>query len=66
MKPELAVIDIGSNSVRLMLAAAENGRVRSLSKRLCTQARQLDIYTYKRTSNAAKDYAQLIKEMERE
>ncbi len=30
------------------------------------QARQLDIYTYKRTSNAAKDYAQLIKEMERE
>ncbi len=36
MKPELAVIDIGSNSVRLMLAAAENGRVRSLSKRLCT------------------------------
>ena len=36
MKPDLAVIDIGSNSVRLMLAAAENGRVRSLSKRLCT------------------------------
>lgn len=36
MKPEIAVIDIGSNSVRLMLAAAENGRVRSLSKRLCT------------------------------
>ncbi len=36
MKPEIAVIDIGSNSVRLMLAATENGRVRSLSKVLET------------------------------
>lgn len=36
MRPELAVIDIGSNSVRLMLGAAENGRVRSLSKTICT------------------------------
>ena len=36
MNPELAVIDIGSNSVRLMLAAAENGRVRSLGKQLWT------------------------------
>ena len=32
MKPTLAVIDIGSNSVRLMLAASENGRVRSIRK----------------------------------
>ena len=36
MNPEIAVIDIGSNSVRLMLAATENGRVRRLSKTLCT------------------------------
>ena len=36
MKPEIAVIDIGSNSVRLMLGAAENGRVRRLSKTLNT------------------------------
>ncbi|MBQ6235389.1 MAG: hypothetical protein IJK54_05685 [Clostridia bacterium] len=36
MKPDIAVIDIGSNSVRLMLGAAENGRVRRLSKTLNT------------------------------
>jgi exopolyphosphatase/guanosine-5'-triphosphate,3'-diphosphate pyrophosphatase len=36
MRPDLAVIDIGSNSVRLMLGACENGRVRSLCKRLNT------------------------------
>ncbi|MBQ1820851.1 MAG: hypothetical protein II117_04525 [Clostridia bacterium] len=44
MKPEIAVIDIGSNSVRLMLAAEENGRVQKLSKTLCTTrlARGLD------------------------
>ena len=36
MKPDIAVIDVGSNSVRLMLAAAENGRVRRITKKLCT------------------------------
>ena len=36
MKPDIAVIDVGSNSVRLMLAAAENGRVRRISKTLWT------------------------------
>ena len=36
MKPKIAVIDIGSNSVRLMLAGAENGRVRSIFKKLNT------------------------------
>ena len=36
MRPDVAVIDIGSNSVRLMLGAAENGRVRSLAKILNT------------------------------
>lgn len=36
MKPEIAVIDIGSNSVRLMLATIDNGRVRRISKTLCT------------------------------
>lgn len=36
MKPSLAVIDIGSNSVRLMLAATENGHVRSLDKTVKT------------------------------
>ncbi len=36
MKPEIAVIDIGSNSVRLMLGAIGNGRVRRLSKALNT------------------------------
>lgn len=36
MKAEIAVIDIGSNSVRLMLAGREDGRVRSISKTLCT------------------------------
>ena len=36
MKPDIAVIDIGSNSVRLMLGAAENGRVRRLMKTLNT------------------------------
>lgn len=35
MKPELAVIDIGSNSVRLMLGAVQNGHVVSLGKTLC-------------------------------
>jgi exopolyphosphatase/guanosine-5'-triphosphate,3'-diphosphate pyrophosphatase len=34
MKPSIAVIDIGSNSVRLMLAETEQGRVRALSKEL--------------------------------
>ena len=34
MNPQLAVIDIGSNSVRLMLGTKENGRVRALSKTL--------------------------------
>ena len=44
MKPEFAVIDIGSNSVRLMLGAMENGRAVSLGKTLCTTrlARGLD------------------------
>jgi exopolyphosphatase/guanosine-5'-triphosphate,3'-diphosphate pyrophosphatase len=36
MKPDVAVIDIGSNSVRLMLAATDNGRVRAISKELAT------------------------------
>ncbi|MBR4905910.1 MAG: hypothetical protein IKZ44_03570 [Clostridia bacterium] len=36
MKPEIAVIDIGSNSVRLMLGAVENGRVRRIFKTLNT------------------------------
>ena len=36
MRPEIAVIDIGSNSVRLMLGTVENGRVRRISKTLCT------------------------------
>ena len=36
MRPQFAVIDIGSNSVRLMLGAEENGRAVSLSKTLCT------------------------------
>ena len=36
MKPDIAVIDIGSNSVRLMLGAAVNGRVRRISKTLNT------------------------------
>jgi Exopolyphosphatase len=36
MKRKLAVIDVGSNSVRLMLAEAENGHIRSVSKTLCT------------------------------
>lgn len=34
MKPQFAVIDIGSNSVRLMLGVWENGRARALSKAL--------------------------------
>ena len=34
MKPDIAVIDIGSNSVRLMLGETENGRVRRVSKTL--------------------------------
>lgn len=34
MKPQFAVIDVGSNSVRLMLAVEEQGRARSLSKTL--------------------------------
>lgn len=36
MKPQYAVIDIGSNSVRLMLGAEENGRTVSLQKTRCT------------------------------
>jgi exopolyphosphatase/guanosine-5'-triphosphate,3'-diphosphate pyrophosphatase len=36
MNPSIAVIDIGSNSVRLMIAGTENGRVRRISKNLCT------------------------------
>lgn len=36
MKQDIAVIDIGSNSVRLMFGAVENGRVRRISKTLCT------------------------------
>ena len=36
MNPAIAVIDIGSNSVRLMLGAVENGRVRRLMKTLNT------------------------------
>lgn len=36
MRPAIAVIDIGSNSVRLMIAEAENGRVRAISKELDT------------------------------
>ncbi len=34
MKPDIAVIDIGSNSVRLMLGETENGCVRRVSKTL--------------------------------
>ena len=34
MKPQFAVIDIGSNSVRLMLGCTENGRARSIEKTL--------------------------------
>ena len=36
MNPTIAVIDIGSNSVRLMIAGAENGRVCRISKNLRT------------------------------
>jgi exopolyphosphatase/guanosine-5'-triphosphate,3'-diphosphate pyrophosphatase len=36
MKPAIGIIDIGSNSVRLMIGAIENGRVRALSKELDT------------------------------
>ncbi len=36
MNPQFAVIDVGSNSVRLMLAVEENGRARALSKTLCS------------------------------
>lgn len=36
MKPALGIIDIGSNSVRLMIAAAEECSVRAISKTLCT------------------------------
>ena len=34
MKPQFAVIDVGSNSVRLMLGTEENGRARALNKTL--------------------------------
>ncbi len=34
MKPEIGVLDIGSNSVRLMLGTVENGRVRRILKTL--------------------------------
>ncbi|MBR0508442.1 MAG: hypothetical protein IJJ86_07505 [Clostridia bacterium] len=43
MKPAIAVIDIGSNSVRLMIASRENGRVRSISKELDTTRLALGI-----------------------
>ena len=36
MIPQFAVIDIGSNSVRLMLGVWENGRASALSKTLCS------------------------------
>ena len=36
MNPTIAVIDIGSNSVRLMIAGTEEGRVRRISKNLNT------------------------------
>ena len=36
MKPDIAVIDIGSNSVRLMFGVTENGRVRRIYKTLNT------------------------------
>ena len=36
MNPQFAVIDVGSNSVRLMLGAKQNGRTVSLSKTLWT------------------------------
>ncbi len=36
MKPQFAVIDVGSNSVRLMLGVEESGRARSLTKTLCS------------------------------
>lgn len=36
MKPAIAVIDIGSNSVRLMTAGTESDRVRAIRKVLCT------------------------------
>lgn len=36
MKPQFAVIDIGSNSVRLMLGTERDGRAVSLEKTLCT------------------------------
>ena len=35
MKPDIAVIDIGSNSVRLMLGIQTDGRVRAIHKELC-------------------------------
>ena len=50
MKPTLAVIDIGSNSVRLMLAASENGRVRSLRKAVSTTRLAKGIDASKRLS----------------
>ena len=43
MSPQVAVIDIGSNSVRLMLGRAENGRVVSLKKTLCSTRLAKDI-----------------------
>ncbi len=44
MKPDVAVIDIGSNSVRLMLGTTDNGRVRSVEKtlRMTRLARGID------------------------
>ena len=36
MRPEFAVIDVGSNSVRLMSGVWENGRAKALSKTLCS------------------------------
>ena len=36
MRPQFAVIDVGSNSVRLMSGVWENGRAKALSKTLCS------------------------------
>ena len=36
MNPQFAVIDIGSNSIRLMLGTEQDGRAASLQKTLCT------------------------------
>lgn len=43
MKPQFAIIDIGSNSVRLMLGAEQNGRAVSCSKTLTTTRLAADL-----------------------